>query len=294
MEITLLGTGTPNPSLTRQSSGYLVEIGDQAIVFDHGAGAHHRLMQTGRRAVDIDYLFLSHLHSDHCLDYARLVLTRWDQGAGKIPELKVFGPEYTSRMTDLLFGEQGVFDPDLQARTQYPGSVAVYKERGGELPRQRPRPNVTSLYDGQVVSGKTWNVTVREVSHQQPFLQCYGFRLESEDGVFAYSGDTGPCDAVNALAANADVLVHMCNYISGTALNAGMAKGSSGHLEIAQLAKEQNVSTLVTTHMTPQMDAPGIRERLIGEMAEIFKGTIVWGEDLLQIPITPAPIGKPV
>ena len=34
--ITLLGTGTPAPSLTRQSSGYLIEVGSDLIVWDHG------------------------------------------------------------------------------------------------------------------------------------------------------------------------------------------------------------------------------------------------------------------
>ena len=36
MKITLLGTGTPAPSLERQSSGYLFEVGDDLIVMDHG------------------------------------------------------------------------------------------------------------------------------------------------------------------------------------------------------------------------------------------------------------------
>ena len=44
LSITLLGTGTPSPSLDRQSSGYLVEVGRDLIVWDHGPGAHHRLL----------------------------------------------------------------------------------------------------------------------------------------------------------------------------------------------------------------------------------------------------------
>ena len=47
MKITLLGTGTPAPSLKRQSSGYLIEVGDDLIVMDHGPGAHHRLSRAG-------------------------------------------------------------------------------------------------------------------------------------------------------------------------------------------------------------------------------------------------------
>jgi len=39
------------------------------------------------------------------------------------------------------------------------------------------------------------------------------------------------------------------------------------------------------------MDVPGIRERLISEMKEVYKGNLIWGEDLMEIPLadpTPA------
>lgn len=294
VEIILLGTGSPNPSLRRQSSGYLVEVAGQTLVFDHGDGAHQRLLEAGKRAVDVDRLFLSHLHSDHCLDYARLVHTRWDQAAGARPELIVHGPAYTARMTDLLFGPDGVFEPDLAARTQYPGSLAVFEARGGTLPRERPKPDVRALADGQTITGDGWTVTAREVRHQHPYLECYGFRLECADGVFVYSGDTGPCDGIEALAEGADVLIHMCNYVSGTALNDGMRAGSSGHMDIAELAARRNVKTLVATHFTPQMEPPGVKEMMLGQMAEVFKGRIVWGEDLMRIPLRAAALEKPV
>src|SRR5687768_5888435 len=112
MKITLLGTGTPAPSLLRQSSGYLIEVGDDLIVLDHGPGAHHRLLQSGYAATEVTHAFFSHLHYDHCLDYPRLVLQRWDMGAGRIPELEVYGPAPLARMTELLFGEDGVYAPD--------------------------------------------------------------------------------------------------------------------------------------------------------------------------------------
>src|SRR5262245_58249835 len=77
LSITLLGTGTPSPSLDRQSSGYLIEVGHDVIVWDHGPGAHHRLLQSGHRSVDVTHAFFTHLHYDHCMDYGRLVLQRW-------------------------------------------------------------------------------------------------------------------------------------------------------------------------------------------------------------------------
>ena len=57
MRIRLLGTGTPTPSLRRMCSGYVVEIGEDVLVFDHGFGAHHRLMELGIPATRITHLF---------------------------------------------------------------------------------------------------------------------------------------------------------------------------------------------------------------------------------------------
>ena len=77
MKITLLGTGTPAPSLKRQSSGYLIDVGEDLNVMDHGPGAFHRLLESGRSPTEVTRAFFSHLHYDHCMDYARLVLQRW-------------------------------------------------------------------------------------------------------------------------------------------------------------------------------------------------------------------------
>ena len=125
MRTTLLGTGTPAPSLERQSSGYLIDLGGDVLVLDHGPGAYHRLLESGRRAVDVTHAFFSHLHYDHCMDYARLVLQRWDMGADRIPDLEVYGPAPIARMTSQLFGDEGVFGPHIRARTEHQSTVST-------------------------------------------------------------------------------------------------------------------------------------------------------------------------
>ncbi|MGH8689799.1 MAG: MBL fold metallo-hydrolase [Burkholderiales bacterium] len=283
MRIRLLGTGTPTPSLRRMSSGYLVETGERKILFDFGPGAYHRLLEAGVKPVQVTDVFFTHLHYDHCLDYVRLVMTRWDQGAGRIPELNVYGPAHTAKMTDLIIN--GVFAPDLRARTELAMSQAVYVARGGTLPRAKPKPVVRELSSGDRVEGAGFTVMVRAVIHAQPILECFGYRLEAEGASFAYSGDAGPCKAMEDLAHNADVMVHMCHFISGTALNAEFEKRNGGHLEVARLAQAAGVRNLVASHITEQMDVPGVRERLIGEMAEIYRGNLFFGEDLMEIPV---------
>ena len=85
MRLWLLGTGTPTPSLRRMCSGYLLQVGADYLVFDHGFGAHHRLLELGFAATQVSHAFFSHHHYDHIGDYPRLLLTRWDQGAGGCP-----------------------------------------------------------------------------------------------------------------------------------------------------------------------------------------------------------------
>ena len=287
MKVTLLGTGSPVPMTNRASSGYLIEIGDEMIVFDHGQGAHENFLRAGKRAVDLNTIFFSHLHTDHCLDYARLVHNRWDQGAGQIPELNVYAPAYMQRMTDLLFGEHGVFHNDLDGRMNSAPSQRVYLNRGGTLPRRRPAPNITALYDGQVIETPNWKITVREVIHQPGHIEPYAFRLESDEGVLVYSGDTGPCEAIEELSQDADILIHMCYFISGSFMKPGQKLTSSGHLEAARTAAKANVKTLVTTHFTPQMDALGVKEKCLAEMQQIYAGRIIRGEALLEVPLRP-------
>ena len=231
------------------------------MLFDLGPGAYHRMMETGVKATDISHAVFSHLHYDHCLDYARLVLTRWDQGAHRLPELQVLGPPGTDRMNERLIGEDGAFGPDLKARTEHPLSVLIYEARGGTAPRPRPAPVITELDSGQVVESDHWKLTCASVRHVQPFLHCYGYRLESDAGVFVYSGDTGPCKAMERLAQGADVLVNMCHYLSGTELGKEFAEGCMGHLELAALGNAAGVKNLVISTSRNRWTYPACASR---------------------------------
>ena len=285
IHLTLLGTGTPTPLLHRAGSSYLVTLDEEKLLFDCGPGCVRRLLETGVSPTRITHLFLTHLHYDHCVDYGYLVLSRWDQGVGKIPELSVYGPPNTERMTQLLFGESGVFGPDLAGRTEHSGSHFIYEKRGGVLPRERPNPTVTEVTDGTVVECADWRVKVAEVVHCQPQLTCLAYRLEVHGYSIVFGGDTAPTAKLTELAAGADVLVHMCHFINGVVTDSRLTGCCSGHIDAAHTARDAQVSTLVLVHLTEQVTRPGIRERLLYEAGQIFDGHIIFGEDLLDIPL---------
>ncbi len=286
MKLTLLGTGTPTPSLKRASSGYMLEVGVDVMLWDHGPGAYHRMMEAGKRAVDVSHVFFSHLHYDHCSDYVRLLLTRWDQGADRIPELKVYGPPPIRRMTEQLFGEDGAFAPDLTARIKHQGSIDIFVTRGGVPPRKWPKPEITELKPTDKVQGKNWTLTVAPASHVQPWLECYAYRLDCDEGSVCYSGDSGGvAPALIELAKGCDVLIHMNHYFSGTEPTDIYRVVCGNHEDVAQVAQQAGVKTLVLTHFLEQIDQPGVREHILREIGKVYSGNIVWGEDLMQVPV---------
>jgi ribonuclease Z len=286
MRIILLGTGTPAPSLERQSSGYLVEVAGETLVFDHGPGAHHRLIESGRRASDVTRAFFSHLHYDHFMDYPRLVLQRWDAGADRIDDLDVYGPPPIVRLTRLLFDDDGVFGPDIRARVEHQSSLDVFQARGGTLPRRRPAPRVSEVAPGRIIDGAGWRVTVGAAAHVQPQLECVSYRIDSDAGSICYSGDSGVCEGLSELARGCDILVHMNHHFSGSEPTAAYRAACGNHVDNAAMAQDAGVATLVLTHVLPQIDQPGVREQIVHEIQQVFSGRVIWGEDLMELTVT--------
>lgn len=284
MKVTLLGTGTPIPSLKRSSSGYLIEAENDVILLDHGPGAFARLMQAGKKAQDVTHVFLSHLHFDHCGDLPRLVHHQWDAVGGLKPRFRIYGPAGTQEMMDRLFGPQGAYHRDLTARTTHPVSIRIFQSRGGGDKRPWPETQVSEIGSGAVVEGNGWKLEALEVIHHQPYLDSLGYRITANGKVFAYtsdvklSGKQGPVKSLYALAKDADILVHYLNGFDFDQTEPGVL---SKQQVVATLARDAGVKTLVTTHHGPAIDRDGVRERVIADLAGIYKGKLVWGQDLM-------------
>jgi ribonuclease BN (tRNA processing enzyme) len=283
MKVTLLGTGSPVPSVKRASAGYLVEAARDVIVIDLGPGAFARLMQTGKKAADVTHVFFSHLHFDHCADFIRLFHHHWDASGDGAPPMRVFGPPGTQEFVDRLFGAEGAFSRDLASRTQHPLSMEIYRSRGGTPPRPWPDTTVTELAGPGVVEGDGWRIVRCEVPHFQPHLDSFGYRVEADGKVFSYSSDVNlalaaPPPALIELARDADLLVH---YLNAFAFEEKQPGGFSGPKFVGMVARDARVKQLVTSHHGPYIDADGVRERVIAGIAAIYPGPVVWGEDLM-------------
>jgi len=283
MRITLLGTGSPEASMRRASSGYLLEINSDVILLDCGGGVFDRLLQAGHKPSDVTHLFFSHLHSDHMMDYARLMHAAWDE-SGQTP--KVFGPAPIRSITEKPFGKDGVFATDLIARTENAGSQEVWLARGGTLPRPWPKPEIVEIEAGfEFNSNNSWNLSSCEVWHAQPQLHCMAFRIDANNKSFVYSGDAALGEDLENLANGCDVLLHWCYRELNDQSLPSVAKLSPDTAQIAQLAERCSAKQLILTHLRNHMDSEESHVAMKNAIRKNYSRSFSIAEDLTQINI---------
>ena len=79
-------------------------------------------------------------------------------------------------------------------------------------------------------------------------MPAYGFRVTAGGKTLAYTGDTGPCPALDELAAGADLLLAEASFRHGDDNPANL------HLtgrQAGELAGRHRVERLVLTHVPP-------------------------------------------
>ena len=92
--VTLTGTGVPIPAPGRAGAGALVRCGDVALQFDAGRATTTRLVDAGVPPHALTALLLTHVHSDHVVDLADVVITRWiEQQLHPSGPLTIVAPE---------------------------------------------------------------------------------------------------------------------------------------------------------------------------------------------------------
>jgi ribonuclease BN (tRNA processing enzyme) len=117
LRVTLLGTGSPTPTLDRHHPAALVQWGSTAMLVDAGDGVVTQLLAAGVALADVKHVALTHLHWDHVLGYPAFVWGSWCAGRSR---LRVVGPAGTAdmhrRLVEEPYREQAEWAIDLGFR----------------------------------------------------------------------------------------------------------------------------------------------------------------------------------
>ena len=269
IDITFTGTGSPRPSLERANSGQVIRVGEQLILLDCGGGTMRRLLEAGIDATRIEHLFLTHLHSDHTLDYAEFMLGSWAMGRSA---MRVFGPSGTARLHDLLLVRP--YESDIE-----------YRMSLGRAPAGMMDIEINEFEPGVIYNEAGLTVRAVEVIHST-FTVAMRFDYAGESLV--HSGDTCYTPDLVKLAEGADILVHdACMAPAAVFQNNAAWPNLYEHLkehhatpeEAGRTAREAGVRKLVLTHFLIGTDVAETLERCRSE----FDGEIIIADDLMTV-----------
>ncbi len=276
MEITLLGTGNPQPNLNRSGPSNHLAIGGQSVLVDCGSGSVHQMVKADLEPRDVDMIVLTHMHSDHTIDLAHVLITGWIRYRDK--PVRVIGPPQTEEFVRRVIH---AFEFDLQLRR--------LNDRVGH---QIMNVDVVEISDGMTFETDTWKLTAVEVDHGyvRPAL---GFVFDDGDAKAMISGDTTGCPAVERAARGVDLLIHELMLDSeqgdphGEKLEAvpelrrRIIESHTCPHQLGPIAQEAGVNRLALTHMSAMTDAPWILDVL----SDSYHGEVILGEDLLRIEV---------
>jgi ribonuclease BN (tRNA processing enzyme) len=276
----LLGTkGGPRVTTGERSNpSNLLIVDGTPIVVDCGYGTAARLVAAGVPLDQLRYIFITHHHSDHSIDYGPLVYSGWV--AGLATPVDAYGPPGMEQLTEGFFE---YMRQDIEIRTEDEGRVPL---------AEILRPHSFSE-PGVVLEIPGLRVTSTRVIHP-PIEDAFAYRFDAPDRSIVISGDTAYSPALAEFARGADVLVHEVMYlpgIEGLLARVPNAETLREHLlqshttteEVGQIAAAAGVPTLVLSHFAPG-DDPTITDEMWTEgIRAHYDGEIIVGRDLMEI-----------
>jgi len=278
--LVLLGTGG-GPRVTpkgRAKPANLLVVNGVPYVIDCGEGVALQLVRAGVALDKLRYVFLTHHHSDHNLDYGNLLYDGWV--AGLRTPVDAYGPPPIAEITEAYFRLNRF---DIETRIADEGRIDLRK--------------LVSVHEfaenGLVMQNADVKVSAMRVRHP-PVTQTYAYRFDCADRSIVFSGDTTYSPELIALAKGADVLVCEAMHLGGLErLLAKVPNASTlrqhllaSHIvteDLGKLAAEAGVKKLVMSHLVPGDDPSITDEMWIEGVRKNYGGEMVVGRDLMEI-----------
>jgi ribonuclease Z len=304
LSVAFLGTGGSVPTARRATACLLVMRGGDRLMFDCGEGSQ-RQMHRSLGLVQLDEIYLTHLHLDHFLGVPGLLKT-YDLQSREAP-LKIYGP---------------------------PGTKQLFAELGRLIGKTRYEVTIEELAPEQAVAHDGYEVRAFPVEHR---MKAFGYRLaeagrpgrfdkaaaerlgvpegpsfaalqrgeevEGGDGVIrpgdvlgdprpgrtvVITGDTAPCVATAEAARDAELLIHDGSFAEEEAQRAAET-GHSTAGQAAALAREAGVTMLALVHVSSRYNVG----QVLDEARAVFERTVAPRDfDLVEIPFPER--GEPV
>ncbi len=252
MEVTVVGSGTVAPRLSRRQSCVVVNAGDETLVFDLGSGAVRGMLHAGLDTFAVDRIFFTHFHPDHTVDIVPLLFgINYGAEESRTRPLHITGPEPFEEFLATVYAVWGEW-----MAGDYPTEVS-------ELPHVCSSP----------LELPGCKLSWAPAKHRP---ESIAYRLEAGGRSFVYTGDTEYTESIVGLARGANTLLVECSFPDDSPV--------PGHLTpqaVARVASEAGVQRVVLTHIYPAADELD----LVSEVGRNYDGEVLVAEDGLKLEV---------
>ena len=225
MKIQFIGSGDAFGSGGRFNTCFYVHAEHSAFLIDCGASSMVALKAHRIPLNDIQQILITHFHADHF---------------GGIPFF-ILDAQLISKRTQPLTiaGPNGLKEwVERAMETGFPGSSKT---------KQKFELSIVEMTDRRVAELNRLRVTPFGVNHGLPDGSCFAYRIEVDDRIIAYTGDTEWTDNLIEVGREADLFIAEANFYD---------KNVRNHLSYATIINhldQINPKRLIMTHMTGDM-----------------------------------------
>ncbi len=290
-KVTILGSGSAKPSLTKHHSAQVVNLYEQHYLVDCGEGTQNRLLRVGVSPMKINAVFISHLHGDHVFGLFPLISSMGLMGR-KVP-LHVFAPrpfdevmEHHFRYfdTELPFEmvwhevrttaheklyENNVMEVwSVPLRHRVPTAGFLFREKTPGLNVRKDKIAELGLGVAQITAAKRGEDVAltdgRVVPNGELTYVPYSPRS------YAYLSDTNYSGKAVSLVKGVDLLYHEATYADAMRKEAKQ-RGHATTLQAVKAAKESGAKRLMIGHFSSRYkDESVLLDECRTEFAETY------------------------
>lgn len=271
-KLVLLGTGSPFADPNKSGPSLAIVVNNTSYIVDCGPGVVRRAAEASKlgfpslEASQLKTLFITHLHSDHTIGLADIILTPavLDRNA----PISIYGPVGSKKMTDDLMS---AYKEDISIRINglEKGDAIAYQVYTNEIKQ------------GQIYKDSNLTVTAFNVQHGQ-WDNAFGFVFQTKDKKIVISGDCTYSENLIKYAKDCDILVH--EVYSDAGLKKRTQRWQDYHstfhtstYQLADIANQVKPKLLILNH---QLTFGTSLQSLLDELQSKYAGPVVNGADL--------------
>ncbi|MGH9992827.1 MAG: ribonuclease Z [Nitrososphaera sp.] len=299
MQMVFLGTSSAAPTAERGLTSVALSRGSELLLFDAGEGMQRNFIRAGLGMNKKMKVFISHMHSDHCVGLLGLLQTMALHGRERVldiygePRVREFLQEnmrivkfhLTFEVVIHTIENEGVVvrESDYEVRCCHANhsipSYAFTLEESG-------RPGIFDVEEAKrlgIPEGELYRKLQHgeEIVHQGNVIRSVQVVGPPRKGrKIGISGDTRPTERLAQFFKNCDLLVFESTY-SHDKVQKAVENWHSTATEAGALAKEAGVKKLILTHFSSRYDETS---NLVREAA-LIHGNVEAAEDLKSIEI---------